>query len=64
MPQDDLPSPGQERDISIEITVTEMSPETSGYLYNNIEVVQEYYSIIQNGRKNHYIISYKKSLLQ
>ena len=58
----DLCSPSQDGDISIEIAATETSPETSGYSDDAIKAAPEYYSVVRNGRKTHYIMRRNKSV--
>jgi hypothetical protein len=64
VPQDDLRSPGRDGDISIDTTATETSSETSGHPDDDIEAALEYYSVVRNGRKSHYIMRKDKSVPQ
>jgi len=63
VPQDDLRSPGRDRDISVDVA-TETSSETSGHSDYEIEAAPEYYCVVRNGRKNHYIMRHDKSVPQ
>jgi hypothetical protein len=62
VPQDDLCSPGRDGDISVDTAATDTSSETSGHSDDDVEAALEYYSVIRNGRKNHYIMRHGRSV--
>lgn len=63
VPQDDMRSPGRDRDITVD-DATETSSETFGHSDDEIEAALEYYCVVRNGRRNHYIMRHDKSVPQ
>lgn len=62
--RDDLHSPGAEGNISVDTAATETNLANSGPSNDKIEAALDYYSIVRNGRKDHYIMRRDKSVPQ
>lgn len=62
--QDDLCNADQGGDTSVDMAAAQTNSETTGQSDDDVEAALEYYSVVRNGLKNHYIKRHDKSVPQ